>query len=81
MLQKTTTEVITDRIILEAKRMLMDKKFTVNEIASELGYDDYSYFSRLFKMCTIEFDIVIIFIKGISYSCHGCFLYSLIIAQ
>ena len=53
MLQKTTTEVITDRIILEAKRMLMDKKFTVNEIATELGYDDYSYFTRLFKKNTL----------------------------
>ncbi|RDI54767.1 helix-turn-helix domain-containing protein [Flavobacterium glaciei] len=52
ILQKTTTEVITDRIILEAKRMLMDKKFTVNEIATELGYDDYSYFTRLFKKHT-----------------------------
>ena len=52
MLQKTTTEVITDRIILEAKRMLMDKKFTVNEIATELGFDDYSYFTRLFKKHT-----------------------------
>ncbi|MFV8371087.1 AraC family transcriptional regulator [Flavobacterium sp. LB2P74] len=52
MLQKTTTEVITDRIILEAKRMLMDKKFTVNEIAAELGFDDYSYFTRLFKKNT-----------------------------
>lgn len=49
ILKKTTTEVITDRIILEAKRMLMDKKMTVNEIATELGYEDYSYFSRLFK--------------------------------
>ena len=52
ILQKTTTEVITDRIILEAKRMLMDKKMTVNEIATELGYDDYSYFTRLFKKNT-----------------------------
>ncbi|TDD78668.1 AraC family transcriptional regulator [Flavobacterium caseinilyticum] len=52
MLQKTTTEVITDRIILEAKRMLMDKKFTVNEIATRLGFDDYSYFTRLFKKNT-----------------------------
>jgi AraC-like DNA-binding protein len=41
-LKKTTTEVITDRVILEAKRMLMDKKMTVNEIAVQLGYDDYS---------------------------------------
>ena len=52
MLQKTTTEVIKARIILEAKRMLMDKKFTVNEIATELGFDDYSYFTRLFKKYT-----------------------------
>jgi AraC family transcriptional regulator, transcriptional activator of pobA len=52
ILQKTTTEVITDRIILEAKRMLMDKKMTVNEIATALGYDDYSYFTRLFKKHT-----------------------------
>jgi AraC-like DNA-binding protein len=49
ILQKTTTEVITDRIILEAKRMLMDKGLTVNEIATKLGFDDYSYFTRLFK--------------------------------
>jgi AraC-like DNA-binding protein len=52
ILKKTTTEVITDRMILEAKRMLMDKKMTVNEITTELGYDDYSYFTRLFKKHT-----------------------------
>ena len=49
VLKKTTTQVITDRVILEAKRMLMDKKRTVNEIASALSFDDYSYFVRLFK--------------------------------
>jgi len=52
ILKKTTTQVITDRIVLEAKRMLMDKKRTVNEIATELGFDDYSYFVRLFKKHT-----------------------------
>lgn len=52
ILKKTTTQVITDRIILEAKRMLMDKKRTVNEIATALGFDDYSYFVRLFKKHT-----------------------------
>lgn len=52
ILKKTTTQVITDRIILEAKRMLMEKKRTVNEIASALGFDDYSYFVRLFKKHT-----------------------------
>lgn len=52
ILKKTTTEVITGRVILEAKRMLMDKKMTVNEIATALGYDDYSYFARFFKKQT-----------------------------
>ena len=51
-LHKTTTQFITERIILEAKRMLMNKNLTVNEIATKLGYDDYSYFVRLFKKNT-----------------------------
>jgi AraC-like DNA-binding protein len=49
ILKKTTTEVIVNRIILEAKRMLLDQNWAVNEIGSALGYDDYSYFTRLFK--------------------------------
>jgi AraC-like DNA-binding protein len=52
ILKKTTTEVIVDRIILEAKRMLLDKNWTVNEIAFALGYEDYSYFTRMFKKYT-----------------------------
>lgn len=46
---KTTTELISDRLILEAKRMLMDKKFLINEISTKLGFDNYSYFVRFFK--------------------------------
>lgn len=49
MLFKTTTEVITDRIMLEAKRMLLDQNFSFNQLAFELGYENYPYFSRLFK--------------------------------
>lgn len=49
ILQKTVTEVISDRIILEVKRMLVDKNLSINQIATELGYEDYSYFSRFFK--------------------------------
>lgn len=48
-LNKTTTELIADRIILEAKRLLIHSKQTVSEIANELGYEDNSYFSRFFK--------------------------------
>lgn len=49
---KTTTELITDRVLLEAKRMLMDKNLLVGEVALKLGYDDYSYFARFFKKNT-----------------------------
>jgi len=46
---KTTTDLIHQRILLEAKRLLTHGELTVQEIALELGYDDVSYFSRLFK--------------------------------
>jgi len=39
---------IQQRIILEAKRLLYHSGRSVKEIAAELGYDDYPYFSRLF---------------------------------
>ena len=52
ILQKTATEVIMDRVILEIKRMLIDKQLAVNEVAYKVGYDDYSYFSRVFKKQT-----------------------------
>lgn len=51
-LQKTATTVITDRIILEAKRLLLTPELSINEIANLLGFEDYSYFSRLFKQKT-----------------------------
>ncbi|MES2828023.1 MAG: helix-turn-helix transcriptional regulator [Bacteroidota bacterium] len=39
---------IQQRVILEAKRLLYHSDKSVKEIATELGYEDYSYFSRLF---------------------------------
>lgn len=39
---------IQQRIILEAKRLLYHSDKSVKEIAADLGYDDYPYFSRLF---------------------------------
>ncbi len=47
--QKTTTQIITDRVILEAKRELLYTNLSLKEIALKLGYTDYTYFSRLFK--------------------------------
>lgn len=51
---KTTSDVIADRIILEAKRMLVHSKFSVIQISVELGYLDDSYFIRVFKKRTGE---------------------------
>lgn len=52
ILQKTATEVIMDRVVLEIKRMLIDRQLAVNEVAFAVGYEDYSYFSRFFKKQT-----------------------------
>jgi AraC-like DNA-binding protein len=49
---KTTSEVIIDRIVVEAKRMLVFSGFTVSQIAAELGYSNNSYFFRWFKKRT-----------------------------
>ena len=48
-INKTTTDMIMDRIMLEAKRLLILSGSNVSEVAAELGYFDVSYFSRLFK--------------------------------
>jgi AraC family transcriptional activator of pobA len=43
---------IQQRVILEAKRLLVHSGRSVKEIAAALGYDDYPYFSRLFTKVT-----------------------------
>lgn len=44
----TPNDIIKDRIILEAKRLLAHSDLNVKEIAYDLGYDDPAYFNRLF---------------------------------
>ena len=44
----TPNDVIKNRIILEAKRLLIHTQLSVKEIGYLLGYDDTSYFIRLF---------------------------------
>jgi AraC family transcriptional activator of pobA len=53
-IHKTASEVITDRIILEAKRLLLQPGYTLSDIANELGIFDLSYFTRMFKKKTGE---------------------------
>jgi len=46
---KTLTELISERIIIEAKRELYLTNKAIKEIAYDLGYEDEYYFSRFFK--------------------------------
>jgi AraC-like DNA-binding protein len=45
-------EIIKNRIILEAKRLLVHTSMTAKEIAHGLGYEDPAYFSRQFMIKT-----------------------------
>ena len=42
-------EVIRNRIILEAKRLLVNQQTSISEIAYTLNFKDNSYFSKFFK--------------------------------
>jgi AraC family transcriptional activator of pobA len=46
---KTLSDLISERIVIEAKRELNLTGKSVKEIAWELGYEDEHYFSRFFK--------------------------------
>jgi len=49
MLGRSAGEVIRDRVLLEAKRLLTNAGMTATEIAYELNFADNSYFNRFFK--------------------------------
>jgi AraC family transcriptional activator of pobA len=46
---KPAGEVIRDRVILEAKRLLTHSDRTITQIAYDLGFEDNSYFGRFFR--------------------------------
>jgi AraC-like DNA-binding protein len=46
---KKATDIIHDRIIIEAKRQLAYSEKNLKQIALSLGYKDISYFMRFFK--------------------------------
>lgn len=52
LVNKTTTQLITERVILEAKRQLVHSDNSLTDICFDLGFEDYAYFSRLFKKYT-----------------------------
>ena len=49
---KTSSQLILERVVLEAQRLLTHSDLNISEVAYELAFDDASYFSRLFKKKT-----------------------------
>ncbi len=52
--KKTPLQVIQERIILEAKRLLYYTDKSIKEIAHHLGFEDAAHFSKFFKNCTSQ---------------------------
>lgn len=46
---KTASDLIIERLILEAKRLLLFSDLSNKEVAYKLNYDDPSYFARIFR--------------------------------
>ena len=43
---------LTDQRIIEAKKLLIDSLLSLKEVAENVGFEDYNYFSRIFKKKT-----------------------------
>ena len=48
-INKSPLNIINERIMLEAKRLLLYSDLSNDEISSELGYKEASHFSKFFK--------------------------------
>lgn len=49
ILSQSVSEIIETRKLIEAKNLLISSEKTISEIAFELGYNENSYFSNVFK--------------------------------
>ncbi|WP_244620483.1 helix-turn-helix domain-containing protein [Chitinophaga japonensis] len=49
---RTTTEIISQRVLQEAKILLRQTDWNISEISYTLGYDDLAHFSNFFKKHT-----------------------------
>ena len=49
ILAQSVSEIIETRKLIEAKNLLISTEKTISEIAYELGYNENSYFSNVFK--------------------------------
>ncbi|MGN7821541.1 helix-turn-helix domain-containing protein [Chitinophaga sp. 22536] len=50
--QKTPSQIIQDRIVVEARRLLVYTDKSIKHITFELGFEDIAYFSNFFKKNT-----------------------------
>lgn len=51
-INKTTNQMISDRVILEAKRLIVHSNSSLSNISETLEFSDYAYFSKYFKSRT-----------------------------
>lgn len=49
---RSPLQIINDRIVLEAKRLLHHSPMSIKEICYQLGFEDPSYFAKFFKRLT-----------------------------
>ncbi len=47
-------EIIRNRVLLEAKRLLVNDDLTISQIADRLNFTDHSHFSKFFKKSTTQ---------------------------
>ena len=47
--RKTTTQIVAERILQEAKILLMHSAWSISEIAYALGFTEVTHFSNFFK--------------------------------
>lgn len=52
ILNKSTNEIISDRLLIECKRQLLYSNNNITKIAYDLGFEDNSYFTKFFKKLT-----------------------------
>ncbi len=46
---KTVTEYINERKLFFARKMILETKYPLTYVSERVGYENYSYFSKLFK--------------------------------
>lgn len=51
-INKTTNQMISERVILEAKRLIVHSNTSLSIISESLDFSDYAYFSKYFKTKT-----------------------------